>query len=98
MNKMLFHVADFLNSHKDVEQVLYPGLTQHPGYSVAKKQMSGFSGMLSFSIKGGKKRAIKFLKNLKIFYFGRKFRGCGIPGRTSINNDSWPLWELINNR
>lgn len=60
-------ISEFLNSHKDVEKVLYPGLTQHPGYKVANKQMSGFSGMLSFTIKGDQKRAIKFLKNLKIF-------------------------------
>ena len=62
-----FKLANFLISHKDVEQVLYPGLTSHPGHIVAKKQMSGFSGMLSFFIKGNQDRAVKFLKNLKIF-------------------------------
>ena len=62
-----FKVADFLSSNKDVEQVLYPGLVNHPGHNVAKKQMSGFSGMLSFFVKGNQDRAIKFLKNLKIF-------------------------------
>ena len=65
--KNAFKIAEFLNSHKDVERVLYPGLAEHPGHDVAKKQMSGFSGVLSFFMKGGRERAIKFLKNLKIF-------------------------------
>ena len=62
-----FKLADFLNSVKEVEQVLYPGLASHPGFEVAKKQMSGFSGMLSFFLKGDQKQSIKFLKNLKLF-------------------------------
>lgn len=65
--KNAFKLADFLSSQKDVERVLYPGLPNHPGHDVAKKQMSGFSGMLSFFIKGNQERAVKFLKNLKIF-------------------------------
>ena len=60
-------LAEFLSTHKKVEQVLYPGLKSHPGYDVAKKQMSGFGGVLSFFIKGGQARAVKFLKHLKIF-------------------------------
>lgn len=60
-------LAKFLNDHKEVERVLYPGLASHPGHSTAKKQMSGFGGMLSFLIKGSQSRAIKFLKNLKLF-------------------------------
>ena len=60
-------VADFLSRHSQVEKVLYPGHKSHPQYELAKKQMSGFSGVLSFFIKGNQKQAIKFLKNLKIF-------------------------------
>lgn len=60
-------LADFLSSHKAVEKVLFPGLKSHPGHETAKKQMSGFGGVLSFFIKGGEKEAIQFLKNLKIF-------------------------------
>ena len=62
-----FKVAEFLSSHEQVERVLYPGLANHPGHDVAKRQMSGFSGMLSFFIKGKQNQAINFLKNLKIF-------------------------------
>ena len=59
--------AEFLNSHKMVDRVLYPGLSSHLGHNIAKKQMSGFGGVLSFFIKGDQNQAIQFLKNLKIF-------------------------------
>jgi cystathionine beta-lyase len=43
-------VAQWLESHADVNAVYYPGLTSHPDHEVAKSQMDGFSGMLSFEI------------------------------------------------
>ncbi len=46
-------VAQFLDGHDKVAKVTYPGLPSHPGYSVAKAQMSGFSGMISFELHGG---------------------------------------------
>lgn len=46
-------VARFLEAHADIEEVFYPGLESHPGHAVAKKQMRGFTGMLSFSHRGG---------------------------------------------
>ena len=60
-------VAEFLESHSQVQRVIYPGLKTHPQFSLAKNQMSGFSGMVSFYIKGGEKKAMEFLKRLKIF-------------------------------
>ena len=60
-------LSEFLLSHKKVDTVFYPGLPSHKGYDIAKKQMSGFSGVLSFEIKGGQKEAISFLKALKVF-------------------------------
>ncbi len=51
--KSAMKVADFLEGHPKVSWVRYPGLASHPQHEVAKKQMSGFSGMLSFGIKGG---------------------------------------------
>lgn len=59
-------VAEFLESHKKVEKVQYPGLKSHPQFALAKKQMSGFGGTLSFSIKGGGEAARKFLENLNL--------------------------------
>lgn len=46
-------VAEYLERHPKVAKVTYPGLPSHPQYAIAKKQMSGFSGMLSFELKGG---------------------------------------------
>lgn len=60
-------VAEFLNSRGEVKQVFYPGLPGHPGHEIAKKQMSGFSGVVSFLIKEKEKEAIPFLKSLKVF-------------------------------
>jgi len=51
-------VADFLNDHKKIAEVFYPGLKTHPGHEIAKKQMKGFGGMISFLIDGGQAEAI----------------------------------------
>lgn len=59
--------AEFLSSHPRVEAVFYPGLSSHPQFSIAKKQMEGFGGVVSFHIKGGKKAAFSFLQNLRLF-------------------------------
>lgn len=60
-------IAEFLNSHKQVEKVLYPGLVTHKDHHLAKQQMTGFSGVVSFFIKADQKTTIKFLQNLKLF-------------------------------
>jgi cystathionine beta-lyase/cystathionine gamma-synthase len=46
-------VATFLEAHSKIERVLYPGLPSHPQHAVAKEQMSGFSGMITFELTGG---------------------------------------------
>ncbi|KFM65374.1 Cystathionine gamma-lyase, partial [Stegodyphus mimosarum] len=60
-------VAEFLEKHPAVEKVMYPGLKSYPQYELAKKQCKGFSGMVSFYVKGGLKEAQIFIENLKIF-------------------------------
>lgn len=45
-------LAEFLHAHPKVSRVYYPGLPDHPGHAIAKKQMSGFGGMLSFEVEG----------------------------------------------
>jgi len=60
-------LAKFLEKHPQVEKVIYPGLESHPQYELAKRQCSGFSGILSFYVKGGLEETVKFLKNLKLF-------------------------------
>ncbi len=60
-------LAEFLSAHPNIEKVFYPGLKNFEGYNIAKKQMeNGFSGMLSFIIKGGREKGIKFLNSLRI--------------------------------
>ena len=66
-NKNGLLTAEFLSSHSKVEAVFYPGLPSHPQFSIAKKQMEGFGGVVSFHIKGGKKAAFSFLQSLKLF-------------------------------
>jgi O-succinylhomoserine (thiol)-lyase len=68
-------VAEFLAGHKSVERVYYPGLPTHPQYALAKKQMSGFGGMLSFDIRGGKSAAFRFIEALRIFAFAESLGG-----------------------
>ena len=43
-------IADYLSQHRKVRTVLYPGLAAHPGHAIARKQMSGFGGMVSFRL------------------------------------------------
>ena len=68
-------IAQFLESHPAVERVYYPGLPSHPQHELAKRQMSGFGGMISFVVKGGLPRASAFLKNLKIFALAESLGG-----------------------
>ncbi|XP_045463042.1 cystathionine gamma-lyase-like [Harmonia axyridis] len=60
-------VARYLENHPKIEKVLHPGLPSHPQHELAKKQMSGHSGMLAAYIKGDIVTTKKFLKSLKCF-------------------------------
>ncbi|WDP89164.1 MAG: cystathionine gamma-synthase family protein [Desulfobacter sp.] len=64
-NANAMEIAQFLSSHPKVEQVFYPGLESFPGHDIAKKQMKGFGGMLSFMLRKNDFDAVKrFLPNL----------------------------------
>jgi len=60
-------IAEFLSRHRQVERVHYPGLDSHPGYEMARTQMSQFGGMLSAQVKGGRDAAISVTAKTKIF-------------------------------
>lgn len=60
-------VAAFLSTHPRVEAVHYPGLEAHPGHAVAKRQMRGFGGMLSFQVRGGQAEAMDVAARLQLF-------------------------------
>ncbi len=68
-------VADYLQSHPLVEKVVYPGLKSHPQYELAKKQMTGFGGMITFFIKGGMDASRKFLESVHVFALAESLGG-----------------------
>ncbi|MBL7665969.1 MAG: PLP-dependent transferase [Bacteriovoracaceae bacterium] len=68
-------IAEFLEKHKMVEKVIYPGLPSHPQHEIAKKQMKGFGGMITFFIKGGIKNSRKFLETVELFSLAESLGG-----------------------
>jgi len=65
-------IAEYLNDHTKVNEVFYPGLTSHPGHEIAKKQMTGFGGVVSFKIKSDVRT---FLQGLGIFSLAESLGG-----------------------
>ena len=59
-------VANFLESHPAVAWVRYPGLASHPQHEIAKKQMSGYGGMLSFEIRGGVEAGRRLMDSVRL--------------------------------
>ena len=68
-------VVNFLTAHSGVSTVLWPGLESHPNHEVAKKQMSGFGGMVSFRVKKGEQAALDICANTKVFTLGESLGG-----------------------
>ena len=68
-------IANFLESHKAIEKVIYPGLASHPQHEIAKKQMKGFGGMISVVLKGGLDSATRFLEKTRIFSLAESLGG-----------------------
>ena len=70
-----FAVAQFLENHPKIACVHYPGLASHPDHSLAKRQMTGFGGMLAFDLKGGLSAARRFCARAKIFLLAASLGG-----------------------
>ncbi|MCY4524454.1 MAG: PLP-dependent aspartate aminotransferase family protein, partial [Halobacteriovoraceae bacterium] len=68
-------IAKWLEKHPKVERVLYPGLANHPQHKIAKEQMRGFGGMISFFLKGSLQDSRIFLENVKIFSLAESLGG-----------------------
>jgi cystathionine beta-lyase/cystathionine gamma-synthase len=68
-------VAEFLQGHPEVETVSYPGLPSHPQHELAKQQMSGFSGMVSFTLKGGAEAAYAAVRKTEVIHFAESLGG-----------------------
>ncbi|MBZ9730192.1 cystathionine gamma-synthase family protein [Salegentibacter sp. JZCK2] len=65
-NENALKLAEYLEKHEKIEQVFYPGLESHPGHKTASEQMTGFGGVLAFSVKGGFNNVKVFLNNLEL--------------------------------
>lgn len=69
------HIAAWLEAHPAVERVVYPGLESHPQHAIARKQMSGYGGMITFFLKGGLDAARKMLESVKVFALAESLGG-----------------------
>jgi cystathionine gamma-synthase len=74
-NETALKVAKFLENHPRVKKVYYPFLESHPHYKVAKEQMAGGGGVVTFDIKGDLNKAKRFLDSLKLCYIGPSLGG-----------------------
>ena len=68
-------LAEWLQSHEAVSEVIYPGLPSHPHHELAKRQMDGFGGMLSIRLKGGFEAAKRFCERLELFTLAESLGG-----------------------
>ncbi|MBT5996670.1 MAG: PLP-dependent transferase [Candidatus Marinimicrobia bacterium] len=65
-NENGMEIATYLESHPKVKHVIYPGLESHPMHQIAKEQMSGYSGMISFELKGGLESGKALMNNVDL--------------------------------
>ena len=86
-NESAIKIARFLKTLPEIEEVHYPGLPDHKNHDIAKKQMKGFGGILSFSVNGGTERMTEVLEKLMIAKLAANLGAvetiAGIPATTS---------------
>jgi cystathionine beta-lyase/cystathionine gamma-synthase len=68
-------IARHLAGHPRIRKVYYPGLPEHPGHEVAKRQMSGFGGVLAFDVDATKEETIRFVEALELAYLAPSLGG-----------------------
>lgn len=73
--KSAMRIAKWLDEHPKIDRVIYPGLESHPQHNIAKSQMSGFGGMITFFVKGGLPVARNMLEKVKIFALAESLGG-----------------------
>jgi cystathionine gamma-synthase len=74
-NQSGMRIASYLEGHKSIRRVYYPGLESHPDHAVAMKQLVGFGGVVSFEIDGDFEATGQFIDRLKIPYIGPTLGG-----------------------
>ena len=93
-------IALFLRAHPKVGKVFWCGFEDHPGYAIAKKQMRGFGGMMSFTLKDDRvDAAMKFLSSTKIFALAESLGGVEslVNHPATMTHASIPREERIKN-
>jgi cystathionine beta-lyase/cystathionine gamma-synthase len=68
-------IAQWLASHRKISRVHYPGLSDHPQHALARRQMNGFGGMVTFSVRGGLTEARRFLERCRVFVCAESLGG-----------------------
>ncbi|MCP2604968.1 cystathionine gamma-synthase [Candidatus Aminicenantes bacterium AH-873-B07] len=96
-NQNALAIARYLESHPKVRKTYYPGLSTHPQYELAKKQMKGFGGMVSFEIKGNIEQVKKFVSSTKIISLAESLGGVEslIEHPASMTHSSIPKQERM---
>lgn len=92
-NENAMRVAEFLAGHPTVEAVWYPGLPDHPGHEIAKRQMSGFGGVLAFSLPGGMDAVARLVDGLRLAHRAASLGSVGTlvgPPSTTSHVESSP--------
>jgi cystathionine gamma-lyase len=71
-------IAEFLDRNRErlgIERLIFPGLPDHPGHEIARRQMKGFGSMISFAVSGGQARANQVAQNLDLFAYAVSLGG-----------------------
>lgn len=74
-NDTALRVARYLEAHPRIERVWYPGLSSHPDHEIARQQMSGFGGVVSFEVRGALEEASRFIDRMEIPYIAPSLGG-----------------------
>jgi cystathionine gamma-lyase len=74
-NSNALEIAEWAETHPKIERVLYPGLPSHPQHALAKRQMNGFSGVVTIFLKGGLKETRRFMERCQLFTLAESLGG-----------------------
>ena len=85
-NQSAMRIADFLESHAGIKSVYYPGLASHPDHEIARRQLAGFGGMLSFEVDGDFDQTKAFMDRLKVIKLATSLGGVTSLANQSITN------------
>ena len=85
-NQSAMRIAAFLETHAKIKSVYYPGLASHPDHEIAKRQLAGFGGMLSFEVNGDFDQTKAFMDRLRVIKLATSLGGITSLANQSITN------------